>query len=533
VTQLLDQALNHVRDIWRSRWWGMLVTWGVSLLGWAVVLAWPNVYEARASVYVNTTSALQPVLRGLTVESDLMSQLELVRQLVLSREHLSVVAEETQLFAVAMTDEERNLVVTDLRDNIDIAGGRTARDRLYTITYRNGDRERALKVVSAIVKSFVEGTIGTKLVVTDSAERFLNDQKLAYEQRLVEAENRLADFRRQHMGFLPGDRLDYFNRLQQEVDLRATAQRNLAQAQAERDQIQRQLDGESPVSAIPGVGDIGDSGSRENSTRNPLERRIQEAEIELRQARLRWTDRHPEVIALQQQVAQLRDERTRYLNALGVDAGGDSPISVENNPVYQSLRLALNEVDLRIFQLTAEIATRSESTEELERLADTVPKVEAEYQQLNRDYNVINGQYQEVVKRLETARLSGEAEQSEEVDFRTIEPAAADSRPVAPRRLLLLPAVFVVAVGLGIWVALMRSQLNGTLYTSADIQRAASVPVLGLVDNTMPARNRLRKRLRGVGFATVMLVLVGMLGVVVAIEFFEVDWRGSLRGGLS
>ena len=532
MNALFEQLTNYLRDAWRSRWWGMLVAWAVCVIGWSVVLALPNVYEARASVYVNTASALQPVLKGLTVESDLLSQLELVRQMMLSREQLDLVAADTGMFTSTMTDRQKALIVTDLRENVVISGGRSARDKLYTITYRSRDREQALEVVQAILKSFVQGTIGTKLVVTDSAERFLNEQKQSYEERLAEAENRLADFRRQHLGFVPGDRQDYFNRLQLAVDARAAAQRNLDQAQGERDQIQRQLDGESPVSTIPGLSDVGGN-SKESTTRNPLDRRIQDAEDALRAARLRWTDKHPEVVALQQQVDQLRSERQNYLTSLGVKSTTDGPVSVENNPVYQSLRLALNQVDLRIFQLKAEMKTRSASVAELERVADTVPKVEAEYQQLNRDYNVINGQYQEVVKRLETARLSGEAEQSEEVDFRTIEPAAAEFRPVAPKRLMLLPGVFAAAVGLGVWVALLLSQVTGVVYTAADVRRAVALPILGLIDNTTPTRSRRIKRWQIFKFTTCAIVLAGVLCVVVGLEFLGIGWTSAIRGLVS
>jgi protein tyrosine kinase modulator len=165
----------------------------------------------------------------------------------------------------------------------------------------------------------------------------------------------------------------------------------------------------------------------------------------------------------------------------------------------------------------------------LERHADTVPGVEAEYQQLNRDYSVINAQYQEVVKRLETARLSGQAEQSEEVDFRTIEPAAVEPRPVAPRRLLLLPGVFAAAVVLGVWVALTLSQMNAVVYTAADVQRVAGLPVLGPIDHISTERNRRAKRWRTIGFATCAVILTGALCVIVGLEFLEVNWTGRLQ----
>jgi polysaccharide chain length determinant protein (PEP-CTERM system associated) len=259
--------------------------------------------------------------------------------------------------------------------------------------------------------------------------------------------------------------------------------------------------------------------------RSSIDRRIQEAEEKLSAMRAEWTDKHPAVVAQRQQLEELRAERQRYLKALGVNGNVDSSMAIENNPVYQSLRLALNQVDLKIVQFKAEIATESDSIEELERLEDTVPRVEAEYQQLTRDYTVINTQYQEIVKRLETARLSGEAEQSEEVDFRTIQPATVDASPVAPKRLLLLPGAFAGAIGLGVWLALMLSRLQPVFYTSREITEATGLPVLGLVDSTSLGRSS-----KGyVGFAAAALSLVVTFSAVLVLGFREVSWLSALR----
>ena len=522
---LAEQLLRYVRDLWRMRWRALFVAWLICLLAWPVILVLPNLYEAHASVYVNTTSALQPMLKGLAVETDLMSQLELVQQLLLSHDGLEKVARETKVIDDDVPAKQRELRLTDLRERIKITGGRNARDNLYTITYRDRDSAKAQNVVRSLLDTFVERTIGAKHSASDSAQRFLMGQKQDYEARLIEAENKLVDFRRQNMGMLPGEHRDYFGRLQDALDRRAASQRGLDQAQAERRQIQEQLAGQSPVSTVAGAGpDFGVPG-QPGYGRSSIDRRIQEAEEKLSAMRANWTDKHPEVIAQRQQLEELRAERQRYLKALGVNGSVDSSMAIENNPVYQSLRLALNQVDLKIVQYKAEIATESDTIGELERLEDTVPRVEAEYQQLTRDYNVINTQYQEVVKRLETARLSGEAEQSEEVDFRTIQPAAVDASPVAPKRLLLLPGAFAAAVGLGIWLALMLSRLQPVFYTSREITEATGLPVLGLVDSTSLGRGS-----KGyVGFAAAALSLVVTFSAVLVLGFREVSWLSALR----
>src|SRR5262249_41639304 len=145
-------------------------------------------------------------------------------------------------------------------------------------------------------------------------------------------------------------------------------------------------------------------------------------------------------------------------------------------------------------------------------------QVEAEYQQLNRGYTVMKEQYEEVVKRLEKARLSGEAEQSEDVDFRIIEPASVGSRPAAPNRLLLLPAACIFAIALGIWIAVMKSALDPVFYSVEEVTELAEVPVLGSVGFTAPDVLKWRKRRALFAMAGVACTFLVGLALVVVFE---------------
>jgi capsular polysaccharide biosynthesis protein len=148
--------------------------------------------------------------------------------------------------------------------------------------------------------------------------------------------------------------------------------------------------------------------------------------------------------------------------------------------------------------------------------------VEAEYQQLNRGYAVMKEQYEEVVKRLEKARLSGEAQHSEDIDFRIIEPAAVGARPAAPNRLLLLPVACIFAIALGVWVALIKSALDPVFYSIEEVTALVEAPVLGAVGFTAPEVLTTQKRrsvyaMAGVAF-TFLIGLTLVIGVDLAIN---------------
>ena len=91
-----DFIKDEIRGAWRFRWIAMAIAWVVALGGWLVTCIMPNVFEARSRVYVETSTELRPLLQGLAIETDIQSQLDLVRQALLSTPTLSAVGEKAK-----------------------------------------------------------------------------------------------------------------------------------------------------------------------------------------------------------------------------------------------------------------------------------------------------------------------------------------------------------------------------------------------------------------------------------------------------
>src|SRR5690348_5460866 len=101
--KILERVIKELRRAWRFRWSAWAVGWIVSVIGWLVVSAMPDMYQASANVYVDTRTILKPLLDKLTVQTDVDSQLRLVRQAMLGRPQLERVARETDLDLRAAT----------------------------------------------------------------------------------------------------------------------------------------------------------------------------------------------------------------------------------------------------------------------------------------------------------------------------------------------------------------------------------------------------------------------------------------------
>ena len=67
MDQLIQQALEILRGMWRRRWIGVAVAWLVGIAGAVALMLLPDRFEASARVYVDTKTVLRPLLRDLTV----------------------------------------------------------------------------------------------------------------------------------------------------------------------------------------------------------------------------------------------------------------------------------------------------------------------------------------------------------------------------------------------------------------------------------------------------------------------------------
>src|SRR6187549_3740666 len=84
MDQLIEKIYDELHSAWRFRWWALAVASAVAMIGWAVVFAMPDRFQADARVFVDTRTALKPVLIGITVEQDTNAQLNFVRQSLLA-----------------------------------------------------------------------------------------------------------------------------------------------------------------------------------------------------------------------------------------------------------------------------------------------------------------------------------------------------------------------------------------------------------------------------------------------------------------
>lgn len=522
----LDNVLDEIRCAWRFRWLGFAVACGVAVVGWLVVFALPDRYEAFARVFVDTRTALKPALQGLAIDQNVEAQINYVRQSLLAGPQLEHIATEAGVLDPAITDQTRrdqvlyafaNRITLTVSNAGTQGDERSAAGTLYDFSFRDGNRARALQVVDILLKSFVEGTLGGKREGSESAQRFLEAQIKDYEQRLATAENKLAAFKKQNVGLMPSEQGGYFAQLQSEVDAEKKSETALSIAMSRRDELSRQLHSDAAISAAGTstavVGATGLSGGTDTLSR------IQETQARLDELLLKYTDKHPDVVAARATLEDLKVRRAAEMDSLRRgDANAVASSGAGSNPVYQSIQLELNKQDVEIAALRRELAQHQTTVAELRQRLNSAPQVEAEFQALNRDYDVNKAEYAALLENYQKARLGEKADNAGSVRFEVVQPPTAPFSPVWPRRMLALAGVLLLALAAGGGAAYGLNALRPVVASARGIAELTGLPVLGSIGMAFPTRHRQRVRSGAWRFAMAMSVLLAALVIAMALS---------------
>ncbi|CAN7622017.1 XrtA system polysaccharide chain length determinant [Massilia sp. LjRoot122] len=498
MADITAAILNFLKAIGKYRWQAVFITWAVAIAGWVVVMKLPNQYEASARVYVDTQSILKPLLSGMTTLPNLDQQVVFMRRTLLSRPNVERVMRMVDLDVKAKNAKEHDEMVDELMEKIKIGG--TERDDIYTISYTAPDAKLGKDVVQSLLTIFVEGSFGGKKQDSAKAVQFIDDQIRNYEEKLAAAENSLKEFKIRHMGMLPATGGgDFGTRMVSASEALNTARLELAEAEQARNAIRRRISGEAAPGETTPI----------RITDPELEARVAAVTKTLDSLRTQYTEAHPDIIAN----ARLLEQLNARKQELAKNGKPSADPGAGYSPMLQQLNVSLSEAEARVASLRARVNEYSERVARLRTQSSQAPEVEAQLAQLNRDYEVNRENYQKLVERRESAKLSGDLTSATDMlSFRIIDPPTAPPLPSGPNRLRLFSAVFVAALAAGLAGAFLLSQLRPTFLSQAALREATGLPILGSISMNWTEQQTVRRKRRVVALGAAVLLLFGIYG---------------------
>ena len=516
MTGPLQMLQELLREVWRARWLAVGVAWGVSVVLGGMIFLMKDRYEASARVYIDTQSVLKPLMVGLAFQPDIDQQIRMLARTLISRPNIELLRASKDIGWDAGDPKNHEQEIQNLTKAIKMGPGGAG--NIYAISYRDTDPQRAERLVERLVKMFVNSGGDSKKKDSEDARNFIEEEIRTYEAKLVEAENKLKDYKLKNFSVSGVSTQDYFARMSALSDEVNRLRLETSAAEQSRDALKRELATEAPQLPLEALGPqtaIAPIVSEHEARLDTLKKQLDEL---LR----RYTDEHPDVVSTRRTIGQIEVLKRQDLEAkraalAGSFKGGASGAAAATNPVFQKIRFALAEAEASVASLRVRLGTQQARLNETRALASRAPQTEAELTQLNRDYDIIRKNYEQLVARRESASLGVKIDQTAPLaEFRIIEPPRTAPNPVFPNRVSLALLGALGAIAAGIAAALLKSRLHPVVSSTKALRELSGRPVLGSVSLLVgePARQRQR------------LSLLGLLGAIASLMLVQAAWVG-------
>ncbi|MBO9623602.1 MAG: chain-length determining protein [Sphingomonas sp.] len=486
---LWEEFRAALHAVWMRRWIALGVAWALCLAGWFVVAQIPNQYESRARIFVQLRQILPS--DGVAAAQQ-QKDIDRVRQTLTSAVNLEKVVRGTDIGRTVTSDRD----VADRIGGLQKAIKLTAQqDNLFEISVTAPSGKLARQIAQKLIDIFVEENLADNRDQSSQSLGFLDQQLDERQKQLQEAEAKRADFQARFLGSLPGtgslnDRIGAARTQLQQV------QSDLAAAQSGLNAVNAQM--------------AGAGGGTTTVVAGPARARLAAIQGQIAEARTRgWTDNHPDMIALRNQLAAA--QAAAKSEPLG--AGGES-----GNPLYLSLKSMQAD---KSAQLAALVERRNQIEGDLAQLQAKLaeePGVAAEQGQIEREYQVLKDQYDKLLADRERVKITSQAQNvSDSAKFNVVDPPTQPRAPTSPNRPLLLVGVLIAALGAGVGAAFALAKLTTTFSTAARLEKASGMPVIGSIGEVLTAAQlatrRRDLRLFAGGAAALGVAFVAMLGL--------------------
>jgi len=495
VGNLYEELRGALHAVWQRRWIALAVAWCICLAGWLVVSQMPNKYESRARVFVQLR---QIIPTDGTTALNQQKDLDRIRQTLTSAVNLEKVVRGTDLARTVATDRDIADRVAGLQAAIKLTA---QQDNLFEISVTSPSGKLAKQITQKLIDIFVETNLSDNRDQSSQSLDFMDQQLAERQKQLQDADSKRADFQAKFLGSLPGTG-SIEDRVAAARTQLAQIQGDLAAAQSGLNVVNAQMAG-TPANIAGGGG---------GAVTGPARARLQAIQGQLADARAKgYTDSHPDVIALKNQLAAAQSAAAREPVASGASAGA-------SNPVYIGLQSMRADKQATVAALVQRKAQIEGDLNALNAKMAQAPGVAAEQGEIERQYQVLKTQYDTLLAQREQMKISSQAQNVADADkFNVVDPPTQPRAPTSPNRPLLLTGVLIAGLGAGLAAAFALGKLTTTFPTAAKLEKASGMPVIGsigeVVTATQTAMRRKKLTLFAGGVAALGVAYVGLIGV--------------------
>ncbi|RKX64266.1 MAG: hypothetical protein DRP41_05065 [Thermodesulfobacteriota bacterium] len=460
---------DYLQIALRRKWYFIVPFVLISIAAIAYALYAPNIYRASTLILVEPQKVPSSYVKA-TVTEDIESQLRTITEQIMSRSYLEKIINEFDLYPEMRKKLPLQSVIERMRRCIDV---RVRKGRVFTVSFEDQNPVIAMKVANRLASLFIEGNLKVREERAEGTLVFLEKELERVRKLLKQQEKKVSEFRAEHLGVLPEQleaNLRTLDRLQLQLQSNGEA---LKAAEETRRMLQQQL---SQMQTMPMITvDEPTSGEEIVSESSSLS----ELKAKLKKLRLRYTEKHPEVVRLERLIAQMENEE----KSNEANEEGSKETSANEEPLWASqIEAQLAQLDAEISQLKNERKRLKSEIKEYERRVEITPKVEQQLKELSRGYEVTQKEYQSLLDKKLQAELAANMERKQKGErFKVLDQAKIPERPFKPNRQKII--LFGVFLGMAIGGGLVGvvEYLDHSFYKIEDLEQFTGISVIASI----------------------------------------------------
>ena len=459
-------------------------------IGWALVwgASWTLAprYQSNTLILVEQPTMPKNYVTP-NINDDLQERLQTITQQILSRTRLLHIIDQFGLYGSdhgqRPADDKVELMRKDIA--IDLVRGPGDQISSFNVSYTSRDPHLAQKITGEITNLFINENLEVRQQQSEDTTKFLESQLEAARQNLAQQEDRISRFKGQHVGEMPGQLASNLqilsglqSQLQSSEDALSTARQQHVYLQSLADQY-RALQGSAKS---PGGTDIG---------LPALDQELDRLRKQLTDLSSRYTDRHPDVRKVKEQIAEtekMRDQLLTRLKTKGSDStnGGDTTGSVDQNDdpsqagMSPQIESQLRSNQLEITNRERSIAALRAKIDEYQARLNQEPIREQQLADLTRGYEQSKANYDDLLKKKNESAMATSMELLQQGErFRIMDPPSFPQRPQFPNRLKFCGMGLGIGLVLGVVVAGVFEFMDDRLYSAKEIRKLLPADVIG------------------------------------------------------
>jgi uncharacterized protein involved in exopolysaccharide biosynthesis len=450
------------------------------LISWAV----PAKYTSQSLVLVEAqqvpTTVVQPV-----VPEDLAQRIATMQQQVLGRNRLQPMVGRLGLLRGGKNLDE---VIDDIRAGVQVEPVYTDLSQVanadgskrkpgqgtsvpgFTVSYTGPNAKEAQSICNEITSMLLTENQSSRERVAQSTTDFISRQLEEAKRELDDQDAKLAAFKRQYVGQLPGD---------EDNNLKVLGTLN-AQLDANTQTINRAQQDKSYTESLLAQQVATWKSSQGSTNPQSLQQQLTQLQATLLELQGKYTDDHPDVIKAKADIAELKKRLAEANDAAAATSDtGNEKASLAEPAEIRQLRLQVHQYSDMLAQASREQKRIADQIKIYQSRVAISPDVEEKYKLLTRDYDTAQKFYADLLAKKSTSEMATDMERRQQGEqMRLLNPANLPDAPSFPNRWLFAGGGLGAGLVFGLVLALWLELRDKSIRNEADVEASLQMPVL-------------------------------------------------------